>query len=152
MNIKNSKGVAVDLLLILLAVGMALFARTFPRMEGSFSGPGSMPGILSVALAGLATLNLIQRWRKKTNAVPSSDSAAGNKRFLLLIGLVSAYLFLMPLAGFISSSAVFCALALTVFGYRNAVRAVAIGFVFAFSLYLVFGVLMNVMLPEGWIG
>lgn len=139
-------------MLILLAGAMTLLARQFPRMEGSYSGPGSMPVVLSIALAGFAVLDLIQQLRHKPDALSARDDKGSNKRFFLLVGLGAAYLILMPMAGFISSSAVFCALALPVFGYRNGVRALAIGFVFVFLLYLIFGVLMNVVLPKGWIG
>jgi hypothetical protein len=41
---------------------------------------------------------------------------------------------------------------LVIQGYRNPVRALAAGFIAAFALYGIFGLLMNVVLPKGWIG
>lgn len=148
MKIRWSKGMAVDLLLILLAGGIAYGARHFPRPEGSFSGPGSFPFVLGFFLMGLAVLSL---WQKRQTAAPADPVSAKNPRLLIQAGLVAAYLFAMPHVGFILSSALLGALMLVSSGYRNYVRALAAGFAFAFLLYFIFGVLMNVLLPKGWV-
>jgi hypothetical protein len=134
-----------------LALAAAAFgvARGFPRPEGAPSGPGTLPLLLSLALAALALAGLF---------LPARDSAAGgdepvDTRRLLTLGALSvAYLLALPVLGFISATALFVACTLAALGYRKPAQALAAGFVFAFTLYGVFERLMAVTLPKGWIG
>lgn len=71
---------------------------------------------------------------------------------LLLASATALYLMLMPVLGFITGTTMLCMGVLVIHGYCNPVRALAAGFVAAFTLYGVFGLLMNVVLPKGWIG
>ena len=138
-------------LALLLAAGACLAARQFPPAgENAHSGPGSFPLALSAVLACRALAGLFLSRKKAAAPEPSSPSAGGETWYLC--GLTVAYLLLMPLFGFISSTALLCALSLMLLGFRRPVQALASGFIAAFALYWIFGVLMNVALPKGWIG
>lgn len=152
MKRKFLGGATVYAILMIVGAWIAHLARQFPRPEGAFTGPGSVPGFLAYCLIALAAAGLLRCLRRRQRDAPAADEDGGPAQLLLLTGLVAAYLIVMPFAGFISSSAALCALTMRALGYRNPVRALAFGFILAFMLYLVFGVLMQVSLPKGWIG
>ena len=139
-------------LALLLSGGAFFVARQFPRAEGAHSGPESFPVFLAVALAGMALVGLIRAGRRCEPVEAAQPEHGDRKRFFLLGALSVIYLLIMPLLGFITSTALLCMGLLLALGYRNPVRALAAGFVAAFILYALFGVLMNVALPKGWIG
>jgi hypothetical protein len=98
-------------------------------------------------VAGLALL--VSGVRKTTVAEPA---ARAGWRPWALLALAAAYAAAMPWLGFISSSALFVGLALRTLGYRHGWRAAAIGLTAGFVVYLIFGVVMSVPLPEGLLG
>lgn len=135
-------------LVLALAAGAFALARGFPRPEAAPSGPGTFPVLLSLALAALALAGLCLPTRGAAPETEPTDTA----RLLALAGLTAVYLLALPALGFISATALFCAWVLAALGYRRPVQALAAGFLFAFALYGVFGALMHVTLPKGWIG
>ncbi|AKJ64913.1 tripartite tricarboxylate transporter TctB family protein [Kiritimatiella glycovorans] len=139
------------LVVLIIGAGTVGLSLTFPRPEDAHSGPGSFPLFLGVLLAALALGGLIGTLRNPPES-GAAEEAGDGRRLPLLGGLTALYLVLMPWLGFISSTALLFAAALRVLGYRNPVRALAAGFIAAFVLYAVFERLMNVALPEGWIG
>ncbi len=151
-RLMTADGIAF-ILVILLSVGALIVAGRFPRMEGAYSDPGSFPTALAVVLAGLALAGLFHTARGTMAAEPVEESESNVTRRLLILGALTAgYLLWVPYIGFISGTALFFACAIAVLGYRRFSPALAVGFVFAFGLYWVFGILMNVSLPQGWIG
>lgn len=138
------------------ALALAAFAffaaLAFPHPQGAPSGPGTCPLVLSAALAALALAGLFLTGRNGASANEPAQEPLDFRRLLALAGLTAAYLLALPLFGFISATALFTALVLGVLGFRKPVQALATGFVFAFALYGVFALVMNVALPKGWIG
>ncbi len=139
-------------LALLTAIGAVALALGFPRTPDAHSGPGSFPIFLGVVLIGLALCGLIQSIRKGATQQEKSEESANRSHMLLLGGTTALYLLLMPLLGFITGTTLLCMAVLIIHGYRNPVRALAAGFIAAFALYGIFGLLMNVVLPKGWIG
>ncbi|MDA3926764.1 MAG: tripartite tricarboxylate transporter TctB family protein [Kiritimatiellae bacterium] len=133
----------------IIAIGAVALALRFPHAPDAHSGPGSFPLFLGVVLAALSVCGIIQSFRKRKQETPK----CGNQLHMLLLGVTTAlYLLLMPLLGFITATTLLCMAVLMIHGYRNPVRAMAAGFIAAFTLYGIFGLLMNVVLPKGWIG
>ncbi len=139
-------------LALFLAAGALLASRQFPHIEGAPTGPGSFPLLLSLALAGLALTGLLLTCRGKPPGPASPPEPVDAARLLALGGLTACYLLALPALGFVSATALFCACVLAYLGYRHPVRALAVGFLFAFALYVVFELLMKVTLPKGGIG
>ena len=83
--------------------------------------------------------------------MPAAARKSGLDLALLIVAM-ALYAALMPLLGFISASALFIFACLRLFKYRNAVRALAFALLAAFTLHLVFALVMGVPLPRGWIG
>jgi cytochrome b561 len=139
-------------LALLTAMGAVALAMQFPRAPEAHSGPGSFPVFLGIVLAVLALCGLVQSLRKGAPEKVAVTDPAARSHMLLLGGATVLYLLLMPLLGFISATTLLCMAVLVIQGYRNPVRALAAGFIAAFALYGIFGLLMNVVLPKGWIG
>jgi hypothetical protein len=62
------------------------------------------------------------------------------------------YVAVMPILGFVSSSALMLVVAIRLLGYRHLWRAGAIAGVVALGLHAVFSGVMKVPLPPGWLG
>lgn len=151
----------------IIAIGTGALAVRFPRAPEAHSGPGSFPIFLGAVLAGLSVWGMILALRESCSPSSRSHPEAGppiatttgtqtrgspRLTMLMLAGTTALYLLLMPVLGFITATTLLCTGVLMILGYRNPVRALAAGFIAAFTLYGVFGLLMNVVLPKGWIG
>ncbi len=139
-------------LALLTAIGAIFIALQFPRAEDAHSGPGSFPVFLGVTLAVLALCGVVQSIRRGMIKPDVGDRSTERMRMFFLGGATALYLLLMPLLGFITATTLLCAVVLMIVGYRNPARALAAGFIAAFTLYVIFEILMNVVLPKGWIG
>jgi len=135
---------------LLLAAVAWLAARQFPQPQDAHSGPGSFPTVLSLVLFGLALAGLLGT--RKAKPPPPPGPPGEGRRLAMLAGATALYLLAMPWLGFVSATALLGMVALLVLGYRHPARALAAGCIAAFALYALFGVLMNVALPKGWIG
>jgi|GEM_PF-1994270 putative tricarboxylic transport membrane protein len=136
----------------LFAVGTIGAARALPVIENAHSGPGSFPQALGWVLLFLALAGVYQGMKSSPPAAAEDEDSEARIRLPWLGGLTVAYLLVMPYLGFISSTALLFAAALAVLGYRRFAPALATGFLFAFLLYWGFGIMMNVSLPQGWVG
>jgi len=120
----------------------------FPEVRGNIPGPAVMPALLAVALALCAVALLGKGGESCVSAAPSEPW----RKLVLLFAGMCAYALLMPAIGFISSTALLLFASLKIFGHSGGVRGWAFALGLAFVLWAVFGKLMRVALPEGWIG
>lgn len=97
----------------------------------------------------LGTVLILTHWPP----AGSGPRVQGSLRLLLGVSVLTiAYAALMPLLGFISSSALFLTLAARWLGYPHGWRAAAIGLSAAFIVHALFAGMMKVPLPAGWLG
>lgn len=136
---------------VLLSVAVAIGATRFPASTGAVPGPALFPLLLAALWAPLGVGLLVSGWRQQ-GAIEGGGSASSARQMLVLLGLAVAYALLMPRLGFVSSSALFLALAVGYLGYRHWWRAGALGLSVAFVVFWLFRVVMKVPLPDGWIG
>lgn len=140
---------------LLVGLATAILAAGYPRSEDAHSGPGSFPFALGCLMVLVALVGWLAGGRSGAaapEAAADDEAPARPAQTWTLAGLAAGYLLLMPLLGFISATALLGAAALRALGERDLARDLAIGFLFAFGLYTVFGIVMNVPLPKGVIG
>jgi len=145
---------------LLLGIGIIAVAAGFPSSGEAHSSPASFPFAVGILLIFLGLAGWFCGGSTDAEAddepLPGSaeteNPAANPRQTWFLAAVVTVYLFLMPALGFISTTALLGLGVLWVLGERSIPKALAIGFLFGFALYLVFGVVMNVPLPEGVIG
>lgn len=150
----------------LAASGIAAWQTLdFPEPPGGVPGPAVMPGFLASILALLAVAIVFtefQKPKKPTLQVPDKPAQENNAnedlpafpwgRWVLVLSTMVAYAAFMPQLGFLSATAIFLYLCLRLFGHRGGVHAWAFSLASAFILYAVFGMIMNVPLPQGVLG
>ena len=109
-------------------------------------GPKAMPGVISISLAILAAANLVQAINGQ---LPHRDP--GNPKAILLIigGLVALMTLIGIGGGFILGTAILFAATSTAFGRNAFLTDLAIGFVLALVVYLLFAKLLALSLPTG---
>lgn len=149
---RMAKDISAFSLVLVAATGAVLTARQFPRLEGAHSGPGSFPLALGIVWAGLALAGLILAWRGRLPPDGEVTVPEELPRAARLLVLTAAYLWLMPVVGFISATTLLFTVALWILGYRDVAPALACGFLYGYGLFWIFGVVMRVPLPTGWIG
>lgn len=144
---------------LLLGIGIIAVTAGFPSSGEAHTSPASFPfavGILLIFLGLAGWLGGRSADAEANEPDPSSaeteNPAAKPCQTWYLAAVVTVYLFVMPALGFISTTALLGLGVLRVLGERSIPKALAIGFLFGFALYLVFGMVMNVPLPEGVIG
>lgn len=134
---------------VILAAALAIaVAVRFPSAGGAVPGPAAFPIGMAV-LWGVSGLALVASGVRRTTVEPVPRAGV---RPWALLALALGYAAAMPWLGFISSSALFVVLAMRTLGYRHGWRAAAIGLSAAFVVYGIFGVVMSVPLPEGFLG
>lgn len=135
-------------IVMLVAAVAIVVARDFPSAGGAVPGPAAFPIGMAVLWGVSGGVLLLGARRAAGVAAPVP---AGGRPWVLL-ALAAGYAAAMPWLGFISSSALFVVLATRVLGYGHGWRAAALGLSAAFVVYGIFGVVMNVPLPEGLLG
>lgn len=137
--------VAAGLLLLLAAIiGYDLSALDLTSTYGL--GPQAMPGLVAIGLALLAVANAVMAFREGSRERESVDLRA---IALILGGLPILVACLQFGLGFVPGMTILFAATATAFGRRAYLVDLAIGFVLAIVIYLVFSKLLTLSLPRG---
>lgn len=154
----------IDLLmaLVVLVLGVWYFGEAGKIRVPSLVDPlgvGTYPKFLALGLilcgAVLTITRLIQWFRVKgVNAPPEGEEDTPGYHIVLPrvlgIGITAvAYVVALPNLGYIISTPIFMAVALTILGSRGWKPLLGMSLGFAAVLYLVFGVFLGVQLPVG---
>ena len=116
-------------------------------------GPSIFPIILGVVMSAAAMWLLIFPGRstgkeKALSAVPRlQDLLRDNWRFYLMWGLLIAYVFLLPILGFLISSIVLLAAFFFMLGEKRWHIGILIACVFSIGIYLLFARALQIKLP-----
>lgn len=119
-----------------------------------FSGktePGVFPMIASgvMVISGLVVLVSAARRPGPTAQTPGFFADVLTPRHMVLIGLVLGYVLLMPVLGFVASSALFLFCAFQYLWRKNPLLMLALTGVTLTLIYLVFREVFQVVLPQG---
>lgn len=138
------------LALLGLALGVFVGTLDLPKVERGI-GPGDYPRVVAwglLALGGTLTIHSgIKLLRKEKRRLPFPPGAF--PRVFTMVLITSAYIYLMPYAGFVLITPVYLFLLMVFFGLRRyflgAVTSIAVTLV----LFLTFRYAFHVMLPTG---
>ena len=138
--------------LLIVVFSVAAFWQSY-GISG-FSGkttPGVFPMIASGVMVISGVVILISATRLSAPPVGSSGFLAEvlTLRHMVMIGLVLAYVILMPLIGFVASSAVFLFCAFQFLWRKNPVLMLALTAATLAIIYLIFREVFQVVLPQG---
>jgi putative tricarboxylic transport membrane protein len=137
---------AVSLALAVLGLFLALSAWRMPFGTGSAPGPGILPFVLGLVMAGLGVIAALKALWSKHDKKPVS---VGSERALLcILVLFGAALAFVPF-GFVPTSFVFLSILFYGLGERLFVEATAAGAGATLFAWLVFDKALGVGLPQG---
>lgn len=153
MRTLRSTDTCIGLGMVALAVVIVLLARTFPSGSPNVPGPAVFP-LLMAGLGGIIGLALIATGFRQNESSDATITTPGPERRRIAAVLMAtvAYAFVMPHAGFVSSSTAWLAVLMLLLGYPHKARATALAFVVAHAIFALFAGVMNVPLPAGWLG
>lgn len=148
----GQRNIVVALLLIAVAAGYGFMASGLPeRSVPNTPGPSFFPWVITAMLAGLSAVLLWQGVRAMRGAGFHFDAAGIDRKAAAVLGAFTAYLLVLPYAGFVLASVPFTALLIQLYGGRHRLALVAGAIGMPVALFLLFREVFNILLPAGWL-
>lgn len=143
-----------ELVFALLIVVFSVAALWQSYSISGFSGkttPGVFPMIASgvMVISGIVVLTSATQLPAPPEGAPGFLAEILTLRHMVVIGLVLAYVLLMPLIGFVASSAVFLFCSFQFLWRKNPLLMLALTGVTLVIIYVVFREVFQVVLPQG---
>lgn len=146
ISIANKPALAVGLALILVAALTAWDASSMRIRAGYGIGPQATSYLVAIFIAALGFAHLPSAFRRSDVYVEQADWPAMGWVGLALGSLIASVAFG---GGFIVGSALLFVFTARAFGRRHFLADLAIGFVLAFLIFLLFNKLLSLTLPQG---
>ena len=149
--------VIIGVILIMFAAWIYWYtARTLPTEAQMYTlGPDVFPKLLALLLAFLSlTLIVTALIKGRAQGIPDTGgriramSLLSSSIFRAVVAMV-IYIAIMPSVGYIPSTVLFLAFLIWAFGGKKAAQMLIPAAIVTASLYLLFGVVLNVLLPPG---
>ena len=151
---------------LMLAAFIALGIFVYQQIYGPLTAQGNasgdpvnnaalFPRLVANLILGLSALQLVQRLRRKVRvSAEFRHKATGDSawRCLACFGMLLAYLFALPLAGFYPATAAFLLALVVLLKARPIWFAVLVAVLITFVVGYVFEELLRVVLPQGRLG
>jgi len=138
-------------LFLVLALGAFIEARKLPFGRVSAPQPGFFPLILSVLLAIIALLVLVEALKGREEGVVPREQLRWNKIGLAL-GALFAFGFLFESLGYLVTTFLFVTFLLRAVDREKWGVAIVVAFSASFLSYVLFGLLLHTPLPAGFLG
>jgi putative tricarboxylic transport membrane protein len=139
--------------LLLLAVAAVYYQQSFlivRGLAGDRLGPAFFPRLLAGGLALLSLALLARALGGRSDPAPPPAARTGLLAATLVLLVV--YALVVPRVGFLVATPVFLAMVLVALGVREALSVAAVAAGLTAALYVVFGRLLGVLLPAGFLG
>ena len=130
-----------------LIAGIILWDASKLQITSAYGvGPKMMPIVVACGLLVLAVANLVMAMRGELPPRESADP----KAIILILGGLAALITIIGLGGgFIPATAILFAATAAAFGRKAFLTDLAIGFVLALVIFLIFDKLLTLSLPSG---
>ena len=138
------------LLIVVFSVGALWQSYSISGFSGKTT-PGVFPMIASgvMVISGVVVLMSATQLPAPPEGAPGFLDEILTLRHMVVIGLVLAYVLLMPLIGFVASSAVFLFCSFQFLWRKNPLLMLALTGVTLVIIYVVFREVFQVVLPQG---
>jgi putative tricarboxylic transport membrane protein len=149
MNMAESKQNLIIGLIVIIGGGL-LFWDTFyfpAPIKANAPGPDFFPRIILIILFILGITLLASNLFIKSKREVPSKSLFDYKKFLVTVGLIVLYLFLLPHLGFLLASFLYISSNL-IHRLEGRIKVVTLAAVSSACLYFIFAWLLNVRLPH----
>ncbi|AUV84656.1 hypothetical protein C2R22_24315 (plasmid) [Salinigranum rubrum] len=135
-----------SVLFIALGIAIVYVSSSFPSGTTRAPGAGFFPQLLGIAIVVLASIDIVTRRKFEADSHQQIELADA-KTFLTVVGLFAAYIFVIPLIGFIISTAIYLYLIAAYSGVTFK-RRVLITIVTPVVLHYLFSEFLSLPLPE----
>lgn len=142
-----------SLIWFLVGMGIVLWSSVTLRI-GTLTqpGPGFLPVLCGVCIAGLAPIIFFQAKGKKKEGGEPLWTRGSLIHILVTIGMLLIYAFILEHLGFVVTTFILTLLILTQVAETSWVIGIVVSLIATGSCYFSFGYLMKVQLPKGWLG
>lgn len=132
------------------AILIITIASKYPPSNHGVPGPGMFPIIVAILiLVSAVTLALTTFLQRNTEDSPIGLTSRDNVNvYVTMVGLI-IYTVLLPMLGFISTTAVMLLLYIKWFSKRSWLKCIIISVIFTMGIYLLFGLVLNVPMRFG---
>ena len=125
-----------SILFIALGVALFVYSQTLTSsFTGTSIGPKELPLFLAVALVITAVINLVAALRVKS---PGGKKGLDNCKFLIMVGLLLLYVFLLEPLGYVISTFLFLMAAFQTMERGGYLKSVLIAGAFSGGIYLLY--------------
>jgi len=136
-------------LMLLVVAGVFYFTKDMPKELHGGLGPGLWPRFVAVVLFVFTGLLAVQTILLKPGSpTPINFKSQGLKSVFRIFGILIAYGILLPILGFLLSSCLFIAAVMLIMGEKRKLRILISSVGITVLIYVFFGYLLNVMLPQ----
>lgn len=145
---RRPDGTAFVIALVLTALAALIYfgTRAMPEAAGyTVVGPKTVPYIVAACLAGLALWTAVEAWRGDFPEREAQDFPP----LVWIVGGLAAQFLLVKTLGFSIATGLLFAAAAKAFGKGPLWFTAAVGIVFSFAVWFVFGIGLQLTLPEG---
>ena len=151
------RGLAESIVVIFLAalgIADAWKLSNLVRAGGTFHdviGPDRYLGAISVGLLICAVWNLVAvlKSRKLPQAKNEEKEGSQIKRVVLVVFLLFAYTFAIPVLGYLLATSIFFPVIYFIFGVRPWPKSIIVGLITAALFYAIFAYFAEMPLPKG---
>ncbi len=137
-------------MIILAVAGVAgfIYSIKLPLMGPAALSPGLFPGFVSLLMAVLGGIRLVQLFRSGQENDDSSDNEeAGKRNIFIITGIFLLYLLMLNYLHFIASTIIFLCMAMLFLYKKFYWKIPIISVVTALGVFYLFRYLLNVRLP-----
>ncbi|MCX5825101.1 MAG: tripartite tricarboxylate transporter TctB family protein [Deltaproteobacteria bacterium] len=144
------KDLAFSICMVVLSIVLAVQSFRYPADSAFF------PRVLSVLLLLLSLLLLFRAFRRppkedRTGGIRGNAFSLMKNQPVLVFGSTVLYVVMIPVLGFLVSTALFIFGSILFRDRRKLIVAAIYGICFSAALYFVFHAVLGVTLPRGWL-
>jgi len=141
--------VGIAAVLIMFSILVFILSSGYPVPKSGLA-VNAFPRILASIIIVLSIALIIEALRNKASRPRCFEGfTKGTKLIMIVIGLLSGYIFILPRLGFMISSIGLMAILLLVFGERRRPILFLVPIGFVLGIYIIFQKLAMVPLPKG---
>ncbi|MCL2616797.1 MAG: tripartite tricarboxylate transporter TctB family protein [Defluviitaleaceae bacterium] len=133
---------------MILAAVFFVIASDMPDGSGGDVGAGFFPRVISVMMIVCGIVIIIDEWKKNS---PAPFFNAYITRALLIGAITIAYIYFMGIVGFLVVTPIYIMVYLVLLKQKNMMLNVAYSIAISATVFVVFGMLLNVRLTRSFI-
>ena len=137
------------IIMLLVVAGVYYFTKDMPKELYGVVGPSQWPRFIAIVMLIFTWLLLFQTVAGKSGSPsPLNFKSKGLKRVIILLGILVVFGVTLPILGFLVSSCLFIAAVMVAMDEKSKLRILLSSIGITGLIYIFFGFLLNVILPQ----